>query len=86
MTHEEKIKKVMNELGLNRTDAIEQVHFLDWTVAESDFLMEIYPKFKVDVDPNASFIKMCYVIWSDRQTGEREAYLSTVTSPDNNSK
>jgi len=75
MEYQKKINKLQSELGMNKTEAHEYAKFLDWIVLEDDFLQDIYPQFKIDIDPEASFMKMCLALWHDETTGIKQANL-----------
>jgi hypothetical protein len=73
MTHEEKVLKVMKGSDLLYEEAEATVYMLDWIGRETDFLEEIYPQFKIDIDWDASFMAMCVALWEDESTGIKQA-------------
>lgn len=75
MTHEDKVLKVMKGSGISYKEAEYTVYMLNWIQRETDFLEDIYPQFKIDIDPDASFMAMCVALWEDESTGIKQVNL-----------
>lgn len=74
MTHQEKVTKVLKTYpDYTQKQAEEQVHMLNWITEEDKFLKSIYPNYKKDIDPKASFMAMCVALWEDESTGIKQA-------------